>query len=50
VKQVVIDFPKRAKRYMREAQINQVTFSIQALGPGGPATFERYSVSGLDLS
>jgi len=49
VKQVVIDFPERAVRYMREAQINTVTFSIQALGPGGPATFDPYPVSGIEL-
>ncbi|MEJ2169565.1 MAG: hypothetical protein P8X90_29015 [Desulfobacterales bacterium] len=49
MKQVVIDFPPRAVRYMREARINTVTFSIQALGPGGPATFEPCTVSGLEL-
>lgn len=49
VKQVVIDLPPRAVRYMCEAQINDMTFSIQAQGPGGPATFEPYAVSGINF-
>jgi hypothetical protein len=49
VKQVVIHIPERAAQLMQRADINMLAFSIQAQGPGGPATFEPYIVTGIEL-